>query len=167
MVQVEIAHSPLRSEGRKYRACILMMPGKEERVITISFPVFSSDRNINIIRDNWISAKSGGGAEAGGRSVKSMHTQKAKPALERGHSALKQGLNSLTRACSWGACCCFVPGKQELPAVLWHLNRLVSDKLYLDLMGNQAGIPSSPWICWQRRGLAQWVILPCSCKGTP
>lgn len=51
MVQVEIAHSPLRSEEGKYRACILM-PGKEERMITISLPVFSTDRNINIIRDN-------------------------------------------------------------------------------------------------------------------
>lgn len=53
VVQVEIAHSPRRSEERKYRVCILM-PGNEkgERVITISFPVFSSDRNINIIRDN-------------------------------------------------------------------------------------------------------------------
>lgn len=47
-------------------------------MITISFPVFSSDRNINIFRDNCISGKSGGGGEAGGRSVKSIHTQKAK-----------------------------------------------------------------------------------------
>lgn len=63
--------------------------GEGERVITISFPVFSSDRNINIIRDNWISGKSGGGAEAGGRSVKSIQHKKLSSALEGGHSALK------------------------------------------------------------------------------
>lgn len=158
--KVETTHSSLRNGNIiKYRTCILMAK-KERRGSLFHSTYFPLTGLLIPLGRIERSGKSGGGAEAGGGSVNPSRHKKLTAALEGGHSASKEGRSSLTRTCSWGACCCFVPRERELPAILWRLNRPVSDKLYLDLMGNQAGIPSSPSICLQRAGdwLRKWSL---------